>query len=98
MFRDPLHGFFLSRFRMPASQQPDSSPHSNASVPASAGNSLLRLYAPVAMVIGLGSLAAICLTWYPFSMLVGLLPLPGTLRRRIGRGAIFASATTAATT
>lgn len=42
------------------------------------------------MVIGLGSLALICLAWYPFAMLVGLLPLPGPVRRRIGRGVIFA--------
>ena len=75
---------------MPPQQQPDLSPHRSTPAPARAAHRLLRLYAPVAMVIGLGSLAAICLTWYPFAMLVGLLPLPGTLRRRIGRGAIFA--------
>lgn len=75
---------------MPPQQQPDFPPHRSAPAPARAAHPLLRLYAPVAMVIGLGSLAAICLTWYPFAMLVGLLPLPGTLRRRIGRGAIFA--------
>lgn len=51
---------------------------------------LLRLYAPVAMVIGLGSLALICLLWYPFAMVAGMLPLSGSWRRRIGRGVIHA--------
>ena len=49
----------------------------------------LRLYAPIAMLIGLGTMAALCLGWVPFALLIGLLPLPGTMRRRIGRGMIF---------
>ena len=62
--------------------------------PSSAGKGplcalLLRLYAPVAMLIGLGSLATFCLFWYPFAMLVGWLPLPGTVRRWLGRRVMF---------
>ena len=49
----------------------------------------LRLYAPISMLIGLGSLAALCLTWFPFALLIGLFPLPKNVRRRIGRGLIF---------
>ncbi len=49
----------------------------------------LRLYEPVAMIVGLGSLATICLAWWPAAFVLAVLPLPGTLRRRIGRRVIF---------
>ena len=62
---------------------------SNSGQPATIGQWLLRLYAPIAMIIGLGTLALLCLPWVPFAMLISLLPLPGQLQRRIGRGMIF---------
>lgn len=49
----------------------------------------LRLYEPVAMIVGLGSLATICLIWWPAAFALGALPLSGALRRRIGRRVIF---------
>ena len=60
-----------------------------SSQPATLSSWLLRLYAPIAMLIGLGSLAVLCLTWFPFALLIGLFPLPKNARRRIGRGMIF---------
>ena len=49
----------------------------------------LRIYEPVAMIVGLASLAAMCLAWWPVAFTLGALPLPGGLRRRIGRRVIF---------
>jgi 1-acyl-sn-glycerol-3-phosphate acyltransferase len=50
---------------------------------------ILRVYEPIAMVIGLGSLALICLAWWPAALALGALPLSATRRRRIGRRTIF---------
>ena len=72
----------------PSSQTPFSA-DPGAPAPTGIGAWLLRLYAPVSMVIGLGTLALLCLAWLPFAMLIGFLPLSGGWRRRIGRGAIF---------
>ncbi len=47
-----------------------------------------RLYEPVAMVVGLGALAAMCLAWWPIASLLCVLPMPGSVRRRIGRRVI----------
>ena len=48
---------------------------------------LWHAYEVVAMVLGLGLLAVICLTWTPFALL--LLPvLPPAQGRRVGRAAI----------
>lgn len=63
--------------------------HQPPSPAARIGRWMLRLYAPMAMLIGLGTMALLCLGWVPFAMLIGLLPLPGSLRRRMGRGMIF---------
>lgn len=49
-----------------------------------------RLFAPLSMLIGLGSLAAMCLAWTPFA-LVGQWLLPQRLSLRIGRYAIYRS-------
>ncbi len=52
-----------------------------------AGNPLWVAYETVAMVIGLGSLAIICLAWLPFALLFRPL-LPGRLGVAVGRGFI----------
>ncbi len=49
---------------------------------------LWALYERVAMHIGLGSLAALCLAWLPFAMLLHPL-LPAPLGQRVGRRAIM---------
>lgn len=49
---------------------------------------LWTLYEHVAMVIGLGSLAALCLAWLPFAMLLHPL-LPRTVGQRLGRRVIM---------
>lgn len=49
---------------------------------------LWALYEHVAMVIGLGSLAALCLAWLPFAMLLHPL-LPRPLGQRLGRRVIM---------
>lgn len=49
---------------------------------------LWSLYEHVAMVVGLGSLAAICLTWLPFAMLLHPV-LPRRLGQTIGRQVIM---------
>ncbi len=49
---------------------------------------LLQLYRPISMVTGLGALGLMCLLWYPFALLLGLLPLSPYTQRRIGRGTI----------
>jgi 1-acyl-sn-glycerol-3-phosphate acyltransferase len=64
-------------------------PLKSTNAPAGTGRLLLRAYAPVAMIIGLGSLALLCLAWWPAALVLGLLPLSGSRRRRIGRGMIF---------
>lgn len=46
-----------------------------------------RAYEPIAMVIGLGLLAVICLSWTPFALLLNTV-LPATPAKRLGRGAI----------
>ena len=48
---------------------------------------LWRAYEPVAMVLGLGLLAFICLLWTPFALVLNPL-LPETAAKRIGRQAI----------
>ncbi|QTD43693.1 lysophospholipid acyltransferase family protein [Ottowia testudinis] len=48
---------------------------------------LWRAYENVAMVVGLGLLAIICLTWTPFALLLNPL-LPEARAKRIGRAAI----------
>lgn len=48
---------------------------------------LRRARQAAAMVVGLGALAAICLGWTPFAMLLGPL-LPATAGKRLGRRAI----------
>lgn len=48
---------------------------------------LWRAYEPVAMVLGLGLLAFICLIWTPFALVLNPL-LPETSAKRIGRAAI----------
>lgn len=50
---------------------------------------LWALYERVAMHIGLGSLALLCLTWLPFAMLLHPL-LPAALGQRVGRRVIMA--------
>lgn len=52
------------------------------------GNPLWAVYEHVAMVIGLGSLGAICLTWLPFAMLLHPL-LPRRSGQFIGRRVIM---------
>jgi hypothetical protein len=60
------------------------------------GNPLWIAYETVAMVIGLGSLALICLGWLPFALLLQPL-LPQRWAQPIGRGFITrASASTCA--
>lgn len=54
------------------------------------GNPLWAIYEHVAMAIGLGSLALICVTWLPFAMVLHPL-LPRRLGQVIGRWAIMAS-------
>lgn len=50
------------------------------------GGPLWALYERVAMHIGLGSLAALCLAWLPFALLLHPL-LPAPLGQRVGRQA-----------
>lgn len=50
---------------------------------------LLRLYAPVAMLLGLGMLVLLCLFWLPFALLLYALPLSPRHQRKTGRFAIF---------
>ncbi|WP_068637185.1 lysophospholipid acyltransferase family protein [Thauera butanivorans] len=47
-----------------------------------------RAYEAVAMCLGLGALAVVCLTWLPFAMVLSPL-LPQRIGQRIGRYAIF---------
>lgn len=47
-------------------------------------SALWALYERLAMVLGLGALALICLTWLPFAQLLHLL-LPARAGRRVGR-------------
>ncbi len=49
---------------------------------------LLRAYEHVAMIIGLGSLAALCLTWLPIAMVLHVL-LPASTGQKLGRLAIM---------
>ena len=51
---------------------------------------LRRIAESLAMVLGLGMLAVICLTWTPFAMVLGPV-VPQPLGKRIGRGAIQAA-------
>lgn len=50
---------------------------------------LWRVYENLAMALGLGALAAICLAWLPFALLLRPL-LPRRIARRLGRRAIAA--------
>lgn len=52
------------------------------------GRPLWTLYEHVAMLIGLGSLAALCLAWLPFAMLLHPV-LPRALGERLGRQVIM---------
>lgn len=52
-----------------------------------AGNPLWIAYEAVAMVVGLGALAVICLAWLPFALLLHPL-LPRRLGQQLGRWAI----------
>ncbi len=49
---------------------------------------LWAVYEHIAMVIGLGSLALMCLAWLPFAMLLGPV-LPPEMGQRLGRKAIM---------
>lgn len=57
--------------------------------PRAPGGFLLRIYAYPAMVLGLGALAAICLLWLPFALLLRPL-LPRGLGQALGRRAVMA--------
>lgn len=50
-------------------------------------HALWSAYEPVAMVLGLGALALLCLSWLPFAMLLQPL-LPRHVGRRLGRAVI----------